>query len=206
VGAGTKHADEDPSTQRLVRPEGGIVIRRNACLNASLLSVLMASNALGQHDPDLRIDTDILGAAQSSAARVASEGSSVFVVWEDSRSGSKDIYFSRSADRGRTWLAADVRLDTDPAGSASSVNPRIAVSGQLVCVVWEDLRNGAGDIYLRRSLDGGINWLPVEVRLDTDPLGAAASSNPQLLLAGTTIYVAWMDGRNEPQTSTSHDR
>ncbi|MEM7201155.1 MAG: sialidase family protein [Planctomycetota bacterium] len=148
-----------------------------------------------QKQPDVRVDRDA-GTSFATLPKVAASGPNVYVVWEDGRSGARDIYFTRSPDRGATWAAADVRLDTDIAGSAVSALPRVAASGRRVYVTWLDERNGQADIYFNRSLDGGITWLAADVRLDTDAPGSAFSADPQIAVVGSNVYVVWADNRS----------
>src|SRR5262245_321082 len=65
----------------------------------------------------------------------------------------------------------DVRLDTDPAGAATSTEPRVAASGSMVCVVWLDRRGNGPKVYFNRSLDAGATWSPDDKRLDHAPAG-----------------------------------
>jgi len=56
---------------------------------------------------------------------------------------------------------ADVRLTSDPAVSFPCYNNGwcIAVSGNVVHIVWYDYRDGAnGEIYYKRSTDEGVSW------------------------------------------------
>lgn len=143
-----------------------------------------------------RLDTDGPGAAPSRVPRIACAGTNVYVVWEDARNGATDVYFNRSLDRGATWMAEDVRLDTDVPGAASSVAPRICCAGESVYVVWTDERDGLKDVYARRSLDAGTSWLSADVRLDTDASGAANSVEPDICCDGPRVYVVWQDYRD----------
>lgn len=144
---------------------------------------------------DRRLDG---GAADGSSLEVdiAAQGTHVYVVWQDNRNGSWDVYFNRSLDAGDTWLAADVRLDTDVAGAADSMLPRIAAVGDAVWVVWQDERDGDADIRLNRSTDAGATWLPADVRLDTDPVGAASSLRPRVAASSDVLAVVWQDARD----------
>jgi hypothetical protein len=146
--------------------------------------------------PDVRLDTDVAGAAVSDAPRLAIAGTNVYVVWQDGRNGARDVYLNRSADAGTTWLAADVRLDTNAAGVAGSLEPRVAASGTYVYVTWFDQRNGLPDVYANASADGGATWLAADVRLDTDVIGAAISLRPSVACNGASAYVVWEDRRN----------
>lgn len=93
-------------------------------------------------------------------------------VWDDTRNGSADIFFSASAD-GRSWSAA-TRLNDDPKGTGRDhllPAASLAPDGR-VDVVWYDYRNDpyplplAGDlghrndVYSTSSFDGGATWTP----------------------------------------------
>jgi hypothetical protein len=145
---------------------------------------------------DVRLDSDPVGAAASHLVDSACDGPNVYVVWQDARNGAYDVFFNRSLDGGATWLAADVRLDTDAPGAAASFVPRVAVAGANVYVVWADARNGALDVFCNRSVDQGATWLAADLRLDKDQPGAAVSSMPQVAASGANVVVAWADQRN----------
>ncbi len=144
---------------------------------------------------DRRLNRDPAGAELSIFPVMCCDGQRVYVAWYDRRNGGLDIYFNRSLDGGLTWLATDIRLDSGVAGSASSLIPQICCSGANVYVAWYDERNGLSDIYFNRSLDSGSTWLAQDVRLDTDPAGAARSREPALCCSGSRVHVAWHDLR-----------
>ena len=150
---------------------------------------------------DVRLDVGSAAqAAPSFEPAIAASDASVFVTWVDQRDGEgADIYSNRSLDAGTTWLPADVRLDVSSApGVAPSFHPRIAADGQAVFVTWEDRRQGLSDVHLNRSLDAGLTWLPLDVRLDVGgPPGLADSADPELAVSGSSVYVTWGDTRNE---------
>ena len=81
----------------------------------------------------------------------------------------------------------DTRLDRDSAGVKDSYLPQICCEGSQVCVVWEDLRNGAWDIYFNRSTDGGGTWMPQDVRLDTSAAGSSSSLEPTIACSGQNV-------------------
>ena len=145
---------------------------------------------------DLRLDTDLPGAGSSTEPRIASDGSNVYVVWQEGRNGKKDIYFNGSSDGGLTWLAQDVRLDTDLPGRGFSLDPQLSASGSNVHVAWMDIRNGRGDIFFNGSTDGGATWLSSDVQLDTDGKGVKASVQPRIASDGSNVTVVWQDLRN----------
>lgn len=145
---------------------------------------------------DVRIDRESPVNGHSWNPDLCCAGDAVYAVWQDSRNGLSDIYFSRSLDGGQTWEATDRRLDTDAAGVATSEFPRIACSGTTLYVVWQDERDGEPDVRFNTSSDGGVNWLAQDVRLDTDDPGVARSLQPTLACDGSRVGVVWSDDRD----------
>lgn len=126
----------------------------------------------------------------------------IYFAWYDNRFGAYDVYFTRSTN-GYNFLPAELRLDTDAAGSAYSAHPRLQVDGAGgVYVAWEDSRDGGNDVYLNRSLDRGETWLPSDVRLDGGDEGGASDAFGITMALDRdvddepAVYVAWHDGRN----------
>ena len=74
-------------------------------------------------------------------------------------------------------------------------------------MTWQDDRNQRGifDIYLNRSLDRGATWLTSDIRLDTDLSGAPGSLSPQIEASGDSVYVTWVEGREDIFTGTAGD-
>jgi hypothetical protein len=136
-------------------------------------------------------DTRLTNAADwSEFPSMAVSASGVHVVWTDFRdnNGDYEIYYKRSADGGTTWQP-DTRLTNDVAYSGF---PSVASSGSKVHVVWEDDRDGHGEIYYKRSVDGGVNWL-TDTRITNNAL---ASWNPSVAVSGSVVHVAWMEDVN----------
>ncbi len=144
---------------------------------------------------DRRLDSDAEGVSPSSNPRIAAEGSSFVVVFEDGRSGSSDIRFNRSLDGGQSWLNHDVRLDTDVPGFGASIAPAIAIAFGSVYVAWQDGRNGLLDVRFNRSNDAGASWLSTDRRLDEGIAGTAPSQAVDVCASGNNVFVAWQDGR-----------
>jgi hypothetical protein len=152
---------------------------------------------------DVRINTGVApGQSLAMLQTISCEGSEVFVTWEDTRSGGRDIYFNRSSDSGATWMANDIRIDTgDLAGSANSFNARHAIDGSKIHVVWQDLRNSSfsADIYYNRSLDAGATWLPAAVPINHSPaITYQGAISPRIAVAGDSVYVMWQDNPSDP--------
>ncbi len=116
---------------------------------------------------------------------IAINGSDIYVVWSNETPGRRDIYFKKSSSGAATWQSTH-RLTEN---SLNSRNPKIAVNGSSVYVVWEDHAQGHEGIYFRRSLNGGATWQ--NARRIALSLGFAWS--PAIAVSGSNIYVAWND-------------
>jgi Tol biopolymer transport system component len=103
----------------------------------------------------------------------------------DATPGNGEIYFKRSTDGGTTW-SANRRL-TNNAGH--SEHPDIAVDGLNIYVVWNDATPGNGEIYFKRSTDGGTTW-SANRRLTNN---AGESRRPQISVNGSNIYMVWRE-------------
>jgi hypothetical protein len=154
---------------------------------------------------DQQLSADASGQTVAEHPDIACAGDSVYVVWEDDRDsdiGHKSIYFTHSGDGGDTWSENQLIID-DPDGDFDALGPRIAVdhdpaSGpdHEISIVWYDNRRGAYDIYFTRSTNG-YNFLPQELRLDTDVSGVAYSAHPRLATDGRGgVFVVWEDSRS----------
>jgi hypothetical protein len=78
----------------------------------------------------------------------------VHVAWTDLRNGGKnDTYYARSLDDPTAGFEANVQVNDAPGGGFSSFldYKGISVQGRDVLVVWEDTRNGNGDIYFAKA-------------------------------------------------------
>ena len=119
-------------------------------------------------------------------AIAAGGGANVHVVWADRTPLDYEIYFRKSTDGGATWQA--VRQLTDNEGE--SWNPRIAVEGANLFVVWWDASTpGNDEIYFIKSDNGGATWRTA-TRLTYK---AGISTEPDVAASGANVYVAWTD-------------
>lgn len=153
--------------------------------------VLFQLPLIAQWEPDVRLTNDPAPSytTGNNAWAIASIGSSIHIAWSDKRIGDDyEIFYKRSTDNGASWTA-DTRLTNSPGYSA---NPTIAVSGQLIHIVWQELRDGNWEMYYKRSSDGGISW-GSDVRLTNEP---AESKHPSMIVSGQTVHVVWDDMRD----------
>jgi Neuraminidase (sialidase) len=119
-------------------------------------------------------------------------GSTVHIIWKDSRDGNEEIYYKRSTDAGVTWQA-DTRLTNS---SGFSYAPSLASSGKDVYITWYDVGPANNvDIYFKRSTNMGSSWEP-DMRLTTHVAPQYASS---VSAADTMVHVIWHDTRGGNQ-------
>lgn len=118
--------------------------------------------------------------------RLAASGSRVYAVWQDWSSNEAEVLLKVSGDNGATFGPA-INLSNS---AAASLEPRIAVSGDHVYVVWTEFINFSAEIFLRASADGGATFGPV-VNLSQTPF--RHSSEPDLAAADSHVYVVWRE-------------
>ncbi len=94
------------------------------------------------------------------------------------------LLLSSGTAYGAGWMTT--RLTTT---SGDSGSPKIAVDGSAVYVVWTDDTPGNGEIYFRKSIDGGVAW-QITQRLTTN---AGDSESPAIAVDGSNVYVVWED-------------
>jgi hypothetical protein len=129
-----------------------------------------------------------LANAPSLDPRVAAQGDDVYAVWSDLKSGMWQIEFTRSTDRGTSFLEAEV-LSSSTAGAW---NPDIAAAGDTLLVTWADYRDGNGEVYAVLSTDAGATWGP-ETRITFDD---SFSAHPRAACGDSGWIVVWQDYRN----------
>jgi len=142
-----------------------------------------------------------------------------YVVWRDAlprtltggacpSAGDGNIYFQRTTDYGNTWLATDVRLNTQPTTDVphDAIQPSIAANGNTIYVSWSEIRIPTPmptspdryDIYANVSLNAGASWQTSSTRVETDGL-KHDSLRPQMVALtdqiGVVVWEDWRSGR-----------
>jgi hypothetical protein len=88
----------------------------------------------------------------------------VHVFAEVLRPYAAEVYYARSTDGGQTWASMWAMSSDD---DLNSVKPCLTgIDTLAVYAVWMDQKyspySWTGDIFIRRSLDGGVTWAPEE--------------------------------------------
>ena len=138
-------------------------------------------------DSSYDIDTTNLSnnIGHSELPQLMSYGNNVYVVWIDDTSGKRNIYFKRSTDNGCTF-GPTMELGNQKGGS---IDPKMAVSGNNVYVLWEHTPGNNGGIFFTRSTDNGGTFSSIK------NLGNNTGLNgfPQIAVSGNNVFVAWRD-------------
>ncbi len=134
-------------------------------------------------------------AGEQSFPQLISDGSGGAVItWQDTRSGTFDIYAQRVNGAGAVqWTADGVAISTAP---DDQNNPQLIPDGSGGTIItWWDHRNGTWDIYAQRVNGSGVvQWTADGVAIST---AAGDQENPQLISdnSGGAI-ITWQDYRN----------
>mgnify|MGYP002348093208 CR=1 FL=1 len=124
----------------------------------------------------------------SALPSISSNGSNIYLVWEDNRTGDYSIYYSKSNNNGSNW-GSNLLLTSSTAGT---FRPQVFANGVFVNLVWYDYRDGNAEIYYKLSQNSGANWI-TDTRL-TNSTGS--SINPSIAVSGNTVHVVWYDNRD----------
>lgn len=134
---------------------------------------------------------------QESPTLVSDGVGGAIATWEDSRTGTRDVYARRITSAGAPqWTADGVALCTATNGQFL---PQITSDGANgAIVVWRDLRSGTNyDIYARRvSAAGTALWTANGVAVCT---AANGQTSPELIPDGLGgAFITWDDSRSGP--------
>jgi hypothetical protein len=91
-------------------------------------------------------------AGASTYPSVYVSGSLVHAAWREYIEGKLRIYYNRSGNTGASWDGEVLISD----GSVDATTPSAVAAGEAVHVVWNDLRDVAGEVYYRRNITGNI--------------------------------------------------
>ncbi len=136
--------------RQLTGTVGGLDLRRGQIIGGSLVwqpaSLVATSAGMGIDHPGLACDA-AGGALYVSYTDVSVISSFPLLQW------SATVHFTRSIDGGASWSAPKALSPATCNGSSVAVGP----AGE-VYVAWQDF--AAGQVMLRRSLDGGVSFDP----------------------------------------------
>jgi hypothetical protein len=126
-------------------------------------------------------------ANDEATPRVAAAGSDFLVVWQDARTGGKDIYGARVDAGGKVLDPGGIKII---ATGASETRPQVASDGENFVVTWSQSNPVAADL---RAIRVGKNGAV----LDPQGILVAASSGAKpggIVWGGSDYLVAWEGG------------
>jgi hypothetical protein len=201
---------QNPS-QPVVGSDGTIYLtfqRRFADGHVNLLLAKSSDN--GATFSESPIDTERSIGLLYDAAKLALDPKSgaLYSVWSDSRTGSQQIFFLKSPDKGTTWSQAQL-LTPDPAVTGSSRSPSISVApnGRIDVVYYHTPPEtpNLDEVYLESSMDSGatfklrqVNPKPIDRTLGySGPAGSLGEVGnhypPTVASLNSTADVVWSD-------------
>jgi len=138
----------------------------------------------------------------------------VYVAW----AGPRGLVCNRSLDGGLTWPLRERPVAAQPGGWAFPISGLDRGNGLPITacdlsrgpnrgtlyVNWADQRNGPNDtdVWLSRSLDGGLSWSPAR-RVNNDPPGRQQFFTWMTVDQATGyLWLVWYDRRNYPDDRT----
>lgn len=142
-----------------------------------------------------RVNTVAGSAREGLHGMAAGPDGSAYCTWLDLRDRQTEVYGARSRDGGATW-EPDRLVYRSPGGSVCQCcHPSVAYGPDgTLCVMWRNLIQGARDLYLARSGDGGATFGPAEKLgegtwpLNACPMdGGAVAAGP-----GGLVETIWM--------------
>ncbi len=194
-----------------IEPRGGLyaVWQESSTRGTDILFNRSQDGGVTWLDSSLRLNTPTPEGSYTSRMPVVAldEAGGIYVVWEDSRHNTSDLYFNRSLDGGGTWLDQDVWLTVVRPSMASASEPTLLTdrSGHLY-LLWSDIREAPYSIYFTRSLDRGATWPIHPIRIDHhEPL--AITWAPKLANDNEGhVYAAWWEGTEPTKGSVRFNR
>ncbi len=117
-----------------------------------------------------------------------------FIVWEDERTGSSDIFMQKYTDLGAK-IGNNFKIQEE-SDKKNQKRPRIASdnSGNIL-IVWQDDRNGDRDIYAHRYYSNGVP-APKNLKINDD-IGSSTQWNPSLAAdVNGNFVIVWEDYRS----------
>lgn len=124
---------------------------------------------------------------------VGADGTS-YAVWQDSRNGNADIYFSSLAPGPTSTWTANEKI-SDDAGTAGQTKARVGVdsAGNLI-VAWIDARTSPAHVRVRRR-PANTTWTAAPASIDISPSPANVQSVALSVRPDGFAWVVWGDTR-----------
>lgn len=140
----------------------------------------------------------------------ATANGQVYLAYVDGSSGNERIFVARAAEGTLGFVTNPIEaVKPQPAGDVrnNQWSPAIAASTNQVAVAWVDYRNDNWDVFLSRSLDGGMTFPPPMRVDDTSDIPERLHDDPFLLFVPganpLTLAIGWTDVRQRIRHSSA---
>ena len=109
----------------------------------------------------------------------------LYLVWFDDTPGNDEIHYKRSTNGGASWTTKRLTWN-----SGYSSLPSIAVdSNNHIYMIWQDDTSGNGEIYYKKSTNGGTSWTQQRLTWNSD-----FSGGPQIAIDSNNHFnLVWHD-------------
>ncbi|MGB0757122.1 MAG: prepilin-type N-terminal cleavage/methylation domain-containing protein [Patescibacteria group bacterium] len=92
----------------------------------------------------------------------------LYIVWEDQRNDTGDIYLQKVSSGGVIQFGSDIKINSD-SGADQQQKPKITIdSGGDLYIAWIDDRGGSDDVYLDRVNSAGSNVWSFEQQVNSN--------------------------------------
>jgi len=88
----------------------------------------------------------------------------VYLVWQMAGTAWRPLFMA-SGDRGATWPSTPTSLAHLPQLDVGGRNISFEADGPALYAAWDGGRKEQRDIFVNRSLDSGLTWLPTELQV-----------------------------------------
>lgn len=123
---------------------------------------------------------DDTGSSDQMHPDIALRGGEIFIVWEDGRDGSSNIYFSKGVMKNGSLEFSKNAKVNDIKGK--HYDPQIEVEESTVYVAWQAEVGDGGDIYFSHGKYNGKNWeFSRNIKVNDDLTGSFTKPNPIFL-------------------------
>jgi hypothetical protein len=129
---------------------------------------------------------------------VMDSNDNAIIVWEDDRTDT-DIYAQKLNSSGvAKWGPSDKPVNQNSTGLQKEPDLAVDSNGNAI-VVWEDNRNGNGDIYTQKlDSDGNPQWGSDDKKVNQNSDSASQYSPDVALNSADSAIVVWYDSRDNP--------
>jgi len=140
--------------------------------------------------------TDNTAAVKDFPDVAVDSANTAYAVWQDSRNGNADIFFSSFTNGGSAW-AANEKISDDP-GTTAQTKARIGVDGAgNLIAAWVDARTTPAQVRVRRR-PAGSTWSSSPASVVVSPSPANAQSLALSVRPDGFAWAVWGDPRDNP--------